>query len=55
MVSIWNLKIEESEEGSRKVKVSHMYKAGQRVAPILKSTESKVRHKKFREVLNSYQ
>ena len=55
MVSIWNLKIEGFEEGSRKVNMSRTYKVGERVASILKSTESKRGEKKFREVLNSYQ
>jgi len=31
----WNLKIEGSEGGSRKVKMSHMYKGGERVSCIL--------------------
>jgi len=46
----WNLKIEGSEDGSRKVKMAHMYKGGERLSCILWSAERKGGNKKFREV-----
>jgi hypothetical protein len=44
------MNIERSEDGSRKVKMSHMYKGGERVSCILRSAQSKSGDKKFREV-----
>jgi hypothetical protein len=42
--------MEGSEDGSRKVKMAHMYKGGERVSCILWSAERKSGDKKFREV-----
>jgi len=44
------MKIEGFEDGSRKVKMAHIYKGGERVSCILWNAERKDGDKKFREV-----